>query len=482
MAIVLIVLGVILVLLGICALRANGLKPTAAATAKVELGNEETDLRYGARLSEMIRCETISSRDCPNTEKFEAFHQVLARLFPLVHSHCEIHDFEGSLLYKWAGRGKADPIVLMSHQDVVEAGGKWEHAPFSGDIDETGRVWGRGTVDTKGSLFCIFSALEELMESGYEPEGDVYIASSCTEEISGSGAPAIVEYLKKNGVKPSLVLDEGGMILEAPIAGVSGIYAMVGVVEKGYADVKFIARSNGGHASAPAKDTPLVRLGKFMVDVENHSPFRNELSPTMLEMFRRLAPNMIFPMKLVIGNMWLFRPLLTRILPSISSAVGAMMHTTIAFTTAKGSDGLNVLPQQAYVTGNMRLIHHQPGPDSFAAVGAMANKYNIETEVLYQDSPCPVVDYKSRQFKLIEAVTAEVYPGVQVSPYVMTGGTDAKFFKEICPNCIRFAPLYIDQQQYGSIHGLNENIHQGALRHGIRFYKQIIRNSKCISA
>ncbi len=482
MAIILIILGIILVLLGICAIRAAMLKPTAAATATVDIRNGEEDQRYGARLSEMIRCETISSRDDPYTEKFEAFHAILAQLFPRVHEHCECHDFEGSLLYKWHGKGKADPIILMSHQDVVEAGGKWEHAPFSGHIDENGRVWGRGTVDTKASLFCIFSALEELMESGYEPEGDVYIASSCTEEISGAGAPAIVDYLKKQGVRPSLVMDEGGMILEAPIAGVSGIYAMVGVVEKGYADVKFIARSNGGHASAPTRDTPLVRLGRFMVDVENHSPFRNELSPTMLEMFRRLSPNMIFPMKLVVANMWLFKPLLTKVLPSISAAVGAMMHTTIAFTTAKGSDGLNVLPQQAYVTGNMRLIHHQPGKESFEAVSAIANKYNISTEVLYQDDPCPVVSYDSPQFRLVEQVASEIYPGVQVSPYVMTGGTDAKFFKEICPNCIRFAPLYIDGQQYGSIHGLNENIYQGALKHGVAFYKQIIRNSDKIHA
>lgn len=482
MTIILIVLGIILVLLAICAIRAAMLKPTDAVNAKIERNNTERDARYGGRLAEMIRCETISSRDNPNTEKFQRFHKTLEELFPRVHASCERLEFDGSLLYKWAGRHKADPIVLMSHQDVVEASGKWEHAPFSGDVDENGRVWGRGTVDTKGSLFCIFSALEELIESGYEPAGDVYIASSCTEEISGGGAPAIVEYLKKQGVKPSLVLDEGGMILEAPIAGVSGLYAMVGVVEKGYADVKFIARSNGGHASAPTRDTPLVRLGRFMVEVENHSPFRNELSPTMLEMFRRLAPNMIFPMKLVVGNMWLFKPLLTKVLPSISSAVGAMMHTTIAFTTAKGSDGLNVLPQQAYVTGNMRLIHHQPGPESIAAVSTIASKYNIETEVLYQDAPCPVVTYDSAQFRLVEQVCGEVYPGVQVSPYVMTGGTDAKFFKEICPNCIRFAPLYIDDQQYGSIHGLNENIFQSALSYGVDFYKKIICNSDKISA
>ena len=458
----------------VCVARALAARPTAAAHAKIELKNDDRAAAYGQKLSKMVRCETISSRDHMDLSKFESFHSLLAELFPNVHEVCEKHVFDGSLLFRWAGRGEADPIILMSHQDVVEAGGKWEHEPFSGDIDETGRVWGRGTVDTKASLFCIFTALEELIESGFVPAGDMYIASSCTEEISGPGAPATVEYLKSQGVKPSLVLDEGGMILESPMAGVKGLYAMVGVVEKGYADVKFTAKSNGGHASAPGKNTPLVRLGRFMAHMEDHPPFVRQISPTMEEMFKRLAPNMGFGLKTVLSNLWLFRPILLKVLPAINASAGAMTQTTLAFTTAKGSDGLNVLPQEAYVTGNMRLIHHQPGPESFEAVRRIAAQYGIETEVLYEDAPCPVVGYESKQFQLIEDVTAQVYPGVQVSPYVMTGGTDAKFYKELCPHCIRFAPLFIDEQQYGSVHGLNENIFRGALPHGVDFYKQII--------
>ena len=466
----------------VCVTRALAVKPTPAANAKIDLKNDDRAVRYGESLARMIRCETISSRDHQDLEKFENFHRELAELFPLVHAHCEKHNFDGSLLYKWAGRGEADPVILMSHQDVVEAGGTWEHEPFSGDIDEYGRVWGRGTVDTKASLFCIFTALEELIESGFVPAGDVYIASSCTEEISGSGAPATVAYLKSQGVRPSLVLDEGGMILESPIAGVQGLYAMVGVVEKGYADVKFTARSNGGHASAPGKNTPLVRLGRFMADIEDHPPFARKLSPTMEEMFRRMAPNMGFGLKSVMTNLWLFRPLLLKILPEINATAGAMTQTTLAFTTAKGSDGLNVLPQEAHVTGNMRLIHHQSGKESITAVKKIAAKYGIETEVLYQDDPCPVVRHDSKQFRLIEELTAELYPGVQVTPYVMTGGTDAKFYKDICPNCIRFAPLYIDPQQYRSVHGLNENIYRGTLPAGVDFYKRVIEKMVSIKA
>ncbi len=477
MVILWIVLLVLVVLVLIVVGRAVMLKPTAAKTIKLEPETGERAESYGKRLAKMIQQETISSRYEPEREKFYKFHETLEELFPRVHETCEKHVFDGSLLFKWSGSGKHEPILLMSHQDVVEAGGEWEHEPFRGDIDETGRVWGRGTVDTKGSLFCIFTAVEELIAEGFRPECDVYIASSCTEEWSGNGAPLTVEYLKKNGVHLALLLDEGGMIIEEPVAGVKGIYGMVGVVEKGYGDVKFIAKGRGGHASAPKKNTPLVRLAKFMLEVEKHNPFKAQFTPTVREMFRRMAPNMDFGMKLIFANMWLFEPILVKLLPTISSAGGAMIRTTLAFTMAKGADGLNVLPQEAYVTGNMRFIHHQDNEESIRLVTELAKKYDIETEVIYQDMPCPIVDYKGDAFRLIEEVAAEVYPGVGISPYVMTGGTDAKYYKEVSDNCIRFAPLYIDSQQYASIHGLNENIYQGVLPKGVDFYKMVIKKS-----
>ena len=471
------IIVLILVLAAVVLIRALSLKPTPAKTANIELDNSQRAREYGRRLSKLIQKETISARGDTDRTKFYDFHKELETLFPKVHKACEKHEFDGSLLFKWKGKGNHEPILLMSHQDVVEATGDWKHEPFSGDIDEKGCVWGRGTVDTKGSLFCIFSALEELIWEGYEPECDVYIASSCTEEISGEGAPLIAKYLKDQGVQLALLLDEGGMIVEEPVGGVKGLYGMVGVVEKGYGDVKFVAKSNGGHASAPGKNTPLVRLGKFMAEIDKNNPFTAKLTPTVREMFRRMAPNMTFGMRVIFANLWLFEGLLLKLLPVISPAAAAMTRTTIAFTTAKGADGLNVLPQEAYVTANMRFIHHQPNKDSIALIGEIAKKYQIETEALYNDEPCPIVDYKSDAFHLIEDIAAEIYPGVGICPYTMTGGTDAKFYKEICQNAMRFAPIYIDAQQYSSIHGINENIYQGALTKAVDFYKAVIK--KC---
>jgi len=477
MKILLMILLLLAVLVVIVLLRAALLKPTPAKEAKITLENNERAAEYGKKLSTLVKKETVSSRFEPDRTKFLEFHEILNEMFPNIHKTCEKHVFNGSLLFKWSGKGNHEPILFMSHHDVVEANGTWEHEAFSGDIDEQGRVWGRGTVDTKASLFCLLTAAEELIAEGYVPECDVYLASSCTEEWSGEGAPATVKYLKEQGIKLGLVLDEGGMILEEPVGGVKGTYGMVGVLEKGYGDVKFIARSNGGHASAPKKNSPLVRLGKFMVDVEKNYPFRHQFNPTVTEMFTRMAPNMDFGMKLIFANLWLFKPLLTKLLPVISSAAGAMIRTTVAFTTAKGADGLNVLPQEAYVTANMRFIPHQDDKESIAIITERAKKFGLETEVIYSDAPCPVVDYKGAPFKRLEEVAAEVYPGVGICPYVMTGGTDAKYYKEVSDHCLRFAPLYIDAQQYASIHGLNENIYQGALTYGVDFYKKMIQKS-----
>ena len=130
------------------------------------------------KLSQMIPVETVIDIGKLNLEKFERFQAKLKELFPSVFNTVEFNSFDGALLLRWKGKDSSKrPLVLMSHQDVVEATGKWKHEPFSGDIAD-GRVWGRGTVDTKGSLCEIFESCERIIQSGYVPDMDVYISSS----------------------------------------------------------------------------------------------------------------------------------------------------------------------------------------------------------------------------------------------------------------------------------------------------------------
>ena len=429
------------------------------------------------KLSKMIQYDTTSHANVHEEEKFLGFHKVLEELFPLVHEKLERTVIDGNLLYYWKGKSSEKPILLMSHQDVVPAEGEWLHEPFSGDIAD-GKVWGRGASDTKCSVMAFFEAVEELLREGYTPECDVYLASSCTEEWAGDGAPKIVEELKRRGVELFIVCDEGGGIISEPIGGIKGNFAMVGVFEKGKADVKFTARSTGGHASAPAKNTPIARLAAFVNEVETHTPFKRKFLPEVSAMFARLAPYAPFGLKLVMGNLWLFAPIMKPVLGKISAQAGAMLQTTIAFTMQSGSDAYNVLPQEATLGANMRFIPHQGEKESLEIVKALAAKHGLETEIVHSNDYTEPVDINGEAFKLVEKVIGETFPGLPVSPYVMTGATDAQFYQPICPSCIRFAPVIYGPEQMKGMHGLNANIEYNCLPGAVSFYQNLIKAQK----
>ncbi len=435
---------------------------------------ERTDL-YSRKLSRMIQCETVSHRGQPEVEKFRGFHKVLEELFPTVFAACEKVDIDGNLLLKWPGKSSENPILLMSHMDVVPAEGQWTHEPFSGDIAD-GLVWGRGAGDTKCSVMAFYQAVEELLAQGYVPSCDVYLASSCTEEIGGDGAPKLAAWLKEHGIHLAMLCDEGGGIINDPIPGVPGNFAMIGVFEKGYGDVKFVARSSGGHASAPGKNTPIPRLAGFISQVEKHNPFRVEFSQQVEAMFTRLAPYASsFGLRLVMSNLWLFKPVLKKVMPAISAQAAAMLQTTIAFTMQQGSDGYNVLPQEASICANLRFIPHQGTDESLAILEELAKKHGLEMEVLYRGYPSPAVDINGAPFKLTERTIHEIFPGIGVSPYVVTGGTDARFYKDVCDHCIRFSPMVYGPKQMAGMHGLDETIACNALQGAVDYYKAIIR-------
>ena len=435
--------------------------------------DEKRAEEYAEKLAKMVRFETVSEQGNPQIEKFLDFHKLLEELFPLVHEKLEKTEIDGNLLYYWKGRSSAKPIILMSHQDVVPAEGEWEHDPFSGDIAD-GRVWGRGTADIKGNLMAFLQAVEEYLAEGYVPENDVYLASSCTEEWGGDGAPKIIAELKRRGVKPYMVCDEGGGIISEPIGGIKGNFAMIGVFEKGQGRLRFTAKSTGGHASAPPKNSPIVRLAAFENHVEKHNPFKRVLCKEVRAMFEALAPYGSFPMKLLLGNVWLFGPLMKLAMPAVSPQAAAMLQTTIAFTMQSGSDAFNVLPSEATVGANLRYIPHQGMEESNATITKVAEKFGLETEVVNAEDFSPPVDITGEGWKLMVSAVSRTFPGLPHSPYVMTGGTDCRFYQEICDNCFRFAPLIYGPDQLKGMHGINENLEIACLPGAVDFFKNII--------
>ena len=150
------------------------------------------------------------------------------------------------------------------------------------------------------------------------------------------------------------------------------------------------------------------------------------------------------------------------------------MATTIAFTLIGGGEAVNVIPGEAWVIGDMRCSHHQGQESSIKAITKVAEKFGLETEVIYKGFPSKALDLNGEAFAITQSTIGKIFPGVGILPYVVTGGTDARFYGEVCDNCVRFSPVNYGPEQMAGMHGLNENIECNCLPPAVDFNKTII--------
>ena len=211
----------------------------------------EEELRtYGKTFSRMIRCATVSVQGSYDDTEFAKLRQVVEADFPLLHEKAERRIFSDDCwMYKIPGKDASRNILLMSHHDVVAAAEEWKYEPFSGTIAD-GKVWGRGAADTKGSLCAILFAMEEMLKEGITPPVNVYVVSSHNEELGGDGMSTILKYFQEESITFEVILDEGGAIVEPPLAGMKcEMCAMVAVHEKGRLKLKCTAKNESSHVS-----------------------------------------------------------------------------------------------------------------------------------------------------------------------------------------------------------------------------------------
>lgn len=427
---------------------------------------------HAERLAEMIRIPSVSKNEDDDLSEFYALHGVLEKLFPRVHATLERIELNGTLLYRWAGKDSTKaPILFMAHQDVVPAPSEgWTHPPFAGEIED-GVLFGRGTMDSKCNIYTQLEAIEELLETGFVPPCDVYVEMAINEETGGNGAPSAAAYLKEKGVSFALALDEGGTILDRPMAGMDRPYAVIGVGEKGYLDVKFTAKGYGGHSSTPPRNTPLARLAAFVNEVERKQPFCAKLSPEVAEMLTCLSGSFGFGMRLLLGNLWLFRPLVVLLMPKISNYGAALMRTTCTFTMCGGSDACNVIPAEAYVVANLRLSAHQGVDACKKILSRYATKHDLTMTILQQRDASPFVNLNGKAYTDVCAAIRSYFPDIGVSPYLILGGTDARHFYGVCTAPLRFSPIRMTSAQEHTCHGVDENVSAASLTEAVGFYR-----------
>ncbi|TFB80664.1 M20/M25/M40 family metallo-hydrolase [Terrimesophilobacter mesophilus] len=431
-------------------------------------------------LRALVRIPTVSRLDDGETdwEPFAAFRAELATRYPRAHASLDLELVDNhSMLFRWTGAGEGDPSILMAHYDVVAATNEgWEHPPFGGElVGEAGEdyVWGRGTLDDKSSLISILEGVETHLADGFTPDHDIYLSFGHNEETAGSGARVIVDLLEERGIRPALVLDEGGAVVEGIFPGVTEPIAVVGVSEKGILSLRLVVDQQGGHASTPPAFAATVRLARAIMRL-NRKPFRKSFVPTNLEMIRTLGAHARQPLKWVFTNLWLSKLPLLGLFARLGDETNAMVRTTQVVTQLSGAQAANALPERAEAIVNIRIAIDSNVEESIAHVRRAIRDEAVQVEALHPTEPSPVSPTSGRAWELVKSTIEETFGGTIVTPYVMLGASDSRHFTRISEHVYRFSPFEMSKEERGTLHAKNERISVATFLCGVGFYTRLI--------
>jgi len=445
-------------------------------------------------LRQLLRIPTISrpaTGPGPRTDPapFEAFIAALPTLFPRVHAALELERVGGdpdhgdpgcALLYRWRGTdaaGAAEPTVLMAHYDVVPATDEgWQHPPFAAEIVGDGDaavLWGRGTLDDKGCVVAILSAVERLLAVGHAPRHDVLLCFGNDEEVFGTGARSIVDVLRERSIRPSLVLDEGGAIVREIFPGVDEDYAVIGVTEKGITTLRLRVDEHGGHAASPPAFAATERLSRAILRL-NRRPSRARLGATTRTMIRTLGSRARQPLRTVFAAVDVLAPLLTRVFVRRGAETAALTRTTRAVTELRAGHAHNALAESAEATLNMRIAPWSSVEEAVEEVRRAIADDAVRIEVVEASEPSPVSPDRGEAWDDLVASIRAVHPGLLVTPYVMMQASDARWFTAISDHVYRFAPFRMSGEERACLHAKDERMRVAAFLDGIEVYRALL--------
>ncbi|XP_078144394.1 N-fatty-acyl-amino acid synthase/hydrolase PM20D1.2-like isoform X3 [Centroberyx gerrardi] len=408
-----------------------------------------------ANFKEAIRIPTVSSTQTEfNTTALLEFHKLLRKAFPTVFSSSLVHhDLVADYSHLFWVRGSQPallPYMLLAHIDVVPASESdgWEAPPFSAK-EMDGFIYGRGTIDDKQSV----------MISGFK------------------GAMNIVRVLKQRGVQLAFVLDEGLAVLDGVISGLEGPAALIGISEKGQATVKLSVSMVPSHSSMPPSESSIGILAAAVKRLEEnpmprlfgHGPERGT--------FEHLAHKFKLPMKFIMSNLWLFSPLLGRVMERRPDT-NAFVRTTTAVTMFNAGVKVNIIPSLAESYVNLRIHSAQSLQEVLDLVQSTVGDQRVKMELVDGFDPLPVSSYddKAFGFQIIKKTVLDLFPGVTVAPGICIGNTDSRHFKELTNDTYRFAPTWFKPGDAQRFHGINERISKKNYEELVVFYFNLIQN------
>ncbi|MFN8196622.1 MAG: M20/M25/M40 family metallo-hydrolase [Nocardioidaceae bacterium] len=411
--------------------------------------------------SDLIRIDTTNAGDGQGPGERKAAEHVAALLDEVgIESELvEMAPGRTQLVARWGGDGSRDDALLVhGHLDVVPAqAGDWQVDPFSGEVRD-GYVWGRGAVDMKDFDAMVLSVVRARSRAGVLPARPVVLCFTADEEAGGlEGALPLSER------RPELF--EGCTEAVGEVGGFSvevrgrRVY-LIESAEKGMAWMRLTARGRAGHGSMINPDNAVTTLARAVARIGAHEwPVR--LTPTMEVLLASVGE--LAGVEATPAN----AEALVQEFGGAARMLGAVLRNTLTPTMLGAGYKVNVVPSEASAHVDGRFL---PGfEDEFFATLAELCGDDVHVEMLTKQPPWEM-SYDGSVVDAMERSLLAEDPDALVAPYLMSGGTDAKYFGRLGIRTFGFAPLRLpsDLDFTALFHGVDERVPTDALEFGAR--------------
>ena len=143
----------------------------------------------------------------------------------------------------------------------------------------------------------------------------------------------------------------------------------------------------------------------------------------------------------------------------------------------EGSPGRNVLPANAQMVANLRLIPGETPEEVQRRLERTIDDSRGEVESLQSFPPSPVSETHCAAYDRVAEAVEATWPGCIVSPYLMVQCADARHYAGLSDHVYRFCAMALTAEERKTIHGNNERIRLDAIEKTVEFYIRLMK--KC---
>jgi acetylornithine deacetylase/succinyl-diaminopimelate desuccinylase-like protein len=439
-----------------------------SCTLSIPAHAQSIDEEAVAWLQEYIRIDTINPPG--NESRAVDFYSRIFTAEGISFQTAESAPGRGNIWARLEG-GDEPALILLQHTDVVPADPKfWTTDPLSGDIRD-GYLWGRGTLDMKGTGISQLATFLSLHRSGAALNRDVIFVATADEEAGGLfGAGWLVEHHPEIFKGAGLLINEGDSGTDRDGERIFSVE----VTQKVPVWLKLTAVDTPGHGSMPNATSSVTRIVDAL-NILRTNPFPARIIPSVDAMFSAMGQNMSGEWADAYADMAtaIEQPGFLQKLQASSPFQHALTRDTCSITRMGASNKINVVPPEAWAEIDCRMLPDRTAEEFVNDVRQLVEGTGVELEVIMAFTPA-VSSTASVLYQAIETVTAERHPGSRVMPSVATGFTDSHFTRDLGIASYGFDPIVVPEAEFSRIHGNDERVNVAAFRRGVGDFLAII--------